>query len=91
MILMLALQPAQRENFRVRWTITDDSVPDEKDLRIQVAFLESSTEKELHRVDVSYGSGVGPTVISSLQKYKAETSSVYEAFDSHFHQDRICP
>lgn len=49
MVLMSALQPEQREQFRVHGRVTGDShsVSDVKGARIQVSTVDSSTEEEL--------------------------------------------
>lgn len=48
-VLMSALQPEQREQFRVHGRVTGDShsVSDVKGARIQVSTVDSSTEEEL--------------------------------------------
>ncbi|XP_061177590.1 uncharacterized metal-dependent hydrolase HI_0454-like [Saccostrea echinata] len=81
-VLLSPLQPMQREEFRTHGRVTGDitSTPDTEETQVPV--VDSSTEDELTVIDVSYGSDVD--ICSS------QTSTMFDAFDSHFHLDRTC-
>ncbi|XP_062609823.1 uncharacterized protein LOC134271630 [Saccostrea cucullata] len=99
-VLMSPLQPMQREEFRTHGRVTGGITSTLDTKETQVPVVDSSTEDEFTVIDVSYGSDVDipieplpvtqsdPCIVQEL--CSPQTSTVLEAFDSHFHLDRTC-
>ncbi|XP_062600979.1 uncharacterized protein LOC134262618 [Saccostrea cucullata] len=99
-VLLSPLQPMQREEFCTHGRVTGGitSTPDAEEIQIPV--VDSSTEDELTCIDVCYGSDVDisreplpvsqsdPCIVHEI--CSSQSSSMLEAFDSHFHLDRTC-
>lgn len=76
-----------------RVTGVSHSVSDVKGAWTQVSTVDSSAEEEHICIDPSYGFDVNSTTepVSYYMPYDRDANeSINEAFDSHFHLDRIC-